>query len=512
MHSANKTIPALACLAFLALAPSTHAANQVSGQDIALNGTGDTPACAACHGAHGEGKTGGTFPRLAGQPVGYQVSQLQDFANGSRKNAVMAPMASNLSEAQMKAVARYYSKQSVASSYEGNASKATLAKGRELAMNGDWSQQIPACVACHGEGARGVAPHFPALAGQYANYIQTQLEAWQNDKRPPGPGHLMKSIADRLSSDQIHAVSLYLASLPATGDLPENAHPDAAPTSNDAVSGSFQPPLSKDIPDNEFGDSVRRGEKIFTQTHRYAENYIGGGLDCANCHLNKGRQTGAAPMWAAWVLYPRYRGKNDKINTMADRIRGCFTFSENAQDSEVGHPPASNSTVVADLESYFRWLATNAPTGKKMKGQGYPSLKDPAKAFDPERGSEVYAAHCAVCHGESGEGTKARNGGYIFPPLWGSDSFNWGAGMHRVSTAAAFIHANMPLGLGGSLGVQQAWDVASYIDSKPRPQDPRFNGDLKKAIQKYHANRGNDYYGKTVNGLTLGAPENYESD
>src|SRR5699024_5586364 len=166
--------------------------------------------------------------------------------------------------------------------------------------------------------------------------------------------------------------------------------------------------------------------------------------------------------------------------------------------SEEGHPPASNSQIVADLESYFRWVASNAPVGKKMHGQGYPALDKPAKPFDPERGAEVYAQHCAVCHGDSGLGTKAQDGGYLFPPLWGPDSFNWGAGMHRVSTAASFIHANMPLGIGGSLSVQQAWDVAAYIDSKPRPQDPRFNGDLDEAIQKYHDNRKNDYYGKTV--------------
>ena len=93
--------------------------------------------------------------------------------------------------------------------------------------------------------------------------------------------------------------------------------------------------------------------------------------------------------------------------------------------------------------------------------------------MEAPRGASVFAANCVICHGATGQGTKA-NGKYVFPPLWGEDSFNAGAGMTRVPTAAAFILANMPLGKGDSLTQQEAWDVAQYLNSHERPPDPRL--------------------------------------
>ena len=91
---------------------------------------------------------------------------------------------------------------------------------------------------------------------------------------------------------------------------------------------------------------------------------------------------------------------------------------------------------------------------------------------DAKRGAQVYAERCALCHGANGQGTWLGNV-YAFPPLWGRDSYNAGAGMHRVNTAAAFIKANMPLGQANSLSDQQAWDVAAFMNGQPRPSDPR---------------------------------------
>ncbi|GAB3628155.1 hypothetical protein GCM10027419_30060 [Pandoraea terrae] len=86
---------------------------------------------------------------------------------------------------------------------------------------------------------------------------------------------------------------------------------------------------------------------------------------------------------------------------------------------------------------------------------------------------QVYARRCALCHGADGQG-QASGGKTVFPPLWGPKSFIWGAGMHELQNAAGFMKENMPLGLGGSLTDQQAWDVALFMDSHERPQDPRF--------------------------------------
>jgi thiosulfate dehydrogenase len=504
----------LAMVPLLGAAASGYSATATTGGRLANQGAQGTPACATCHGQNGAGSAGiprmAGQPGLAGQPAGYLEKQLRDFAAGKRQNTVMQSIAKTLNAAQIKAVAHYYMKLKTPSQTHVKASQAILDKGRELAVNGLWSKNVPACETCHGPGARGVPPHFPALAGQQPDYLAAQLRAWQKGQRSNGPNGLMKNVAEALSAEDVKAVSAYLASLPTEAESSaqrrqkskERANDIAiAPAIADTKSGYFQPPLRKDLPKGKFGDSVRRGERLFTHTLDFASRYIGDGLTCANCHLNKGRQPNSAPLWAAWVLYPKYRGKNHRVNSMADRIRGCLTYSENAQDSPAGKAPAPGSPVITDLESYMFWLATGAPTGKKMKGQGYPKLKKPAKHYDPGRGAKVFAANCALCHGSDGQGTKVGKH-YVFPPLWGPHSFNWGAGMHRVNSAAAFIKANMPLGKPDSLSDQDAWDVAAFVDSHERPQDPRFKGSVAKTAKKYHQHMG--YYGKKVHGRVLG--------
>ena len=107
------------------------------------------------------------------------------------------------------------------------------------------------------------------------------------------------------------------------------------------------------------------------------------------------------------------------------------------------------------------------------------------------------------CHGDDGQGQKVA-GRYVFPPLWGGDSYNWGAGMHQLDNAAGFIKANMPFGRGGSLSDQQAWDVAMFMNAHERPQDPRFKGDLAATRRQFHDDP-NSLYGLEVDGRLLGA-------
>lgn len=230
---------------------------------------------------------------------------------------------------------------------------------------------------------------------------------------------------------------------------------------------AFAPPAESAIPNDEFGTVVRQGRDIFVNTGTLARQYVGNSLSCVNCHLDAGRLANSSPMWAAWVAYPKYRTKDHKVNTMADRIAGCFTFSMN------GTPPPPDSDVMRALQTYFFWLATGAPTGQPPPGGGYPHMAKPAQPPDATRGAQLYTARCALCHGDDGAGRPAPDGTVVFPPLWGQRSFNGGAGMHRVETAASFIKHNMPLGLPGTLSDQEAWDVAAFVNSHPRPPDPR---------------------------------------
>lgn len=270
----------------------------------------------------------------------------------------------------------------------------------------------------------------------------------------------------------------------------------------DTAVAHFAPPPDSAIPEGPFGDMIKLGQKIFNHTPQYAPKYVGNSLSCANCHLDAGRLADSAPLWAAYPAYPAYRSKNKKVNSYQERLQGCFMYSMN------GKAPPLDSDVLLALESYSYFLAKGAPVGdEKMAGRGFPKLAAPAESPDLTRGQKVYEASCALCHGSDGQG-RTVNGQVVFPPLWGKNSYNWGAGMHSVSTAASFIHANMPFGMPKTLTEQQAWDVAAYINSRPRPQDPRFTGTVEETRAKFHPNTKYDYYGQTIDGKQLGNPAN----
>ncbi|WP_081769032.1 c-type cytochrome [Herbaspirillum sp. RV1423] len=265
-----------------------------------------------------------------------------------------------------------------------------------------------------------------------------------------------------------------------------------------AASATFSPPAENTLPEGDYGKVISLGEKIFMETGKYAPQYVGNNLNCVNCHLDAGRKPDSSPLWAAFVHYPAFRSKTGKVDTLASRIQGCFQFSMN------GKVPPLDDEIMTALQTYAFWLAKGAPVGTPMPGSGYPKLKKPTLAPDYTRGEKVYVQNCALCHGADGRGARA-DGRQVFPPLWGEKSFNWGAGMHQIANAAGFIHANMPLGKGGSLSEQDAWDVAIYMNSHERPQDPRFTISVAATRKKYH-DTDDSMYGRTVNGHVLGTP------
>jgi thiosulfate dehydrogenase len=124
-------------------------------------------------------------------------------------------------------------------------------------------------------------------------------------------------------------------------------------------------------------------------------------------------------------------------------------------------------------------------------------------APDYGRGRAVYQRRCTLCHGTSGGGQQANEGRMVFPALWGDASFNWGAGMSSIDNAAAFIKASMPLSQANSLSDQEAWDVAAYMDSHERPQDPRYVESVEATRLKFH-DSAESMYGVKVDGHVLG--------
>ncbi|KAA0890613.1 c-type cytochrome [Pusillimonas sp. ANT_WB101] len=206
------------------------------GQTIATSGVKGVVACATCHGAKGEGMAAAGFPYLAGQGAAYLMLQLQGFANGTRHNPIMEPIAKALSPVQIAAVTAYFSQLPKILDAKALSAQAPTypdkdAMGAWVANRGDWDNNIPACAQCHGPGGIGIGQNFPALAGLPATYIREQLNAWQQEKRAPGPLSLMGDIASRMSEAQITAVADYFSGLP---EAVKSAAPASAPASQGA--------------------------------------------------------------------------------------------------------------------------------------------------------------------------------------------------------------------------------------------------------------------------------------
>lgn len=270
---------------------------------------------------------------------------------------------------------------------------------------------------------------------------------------------------------------------------------------------SFVPPAESTIPHNFFGKTIILGKYIFDHTAVVAPDYVGNHLTCGNCHLDSGRKAYSAPMWGAYPMYPAYQSKNKQVETLEMRIQNCFYYSMN------GKKPPLDSHLMVALSSYMYWLSTGAPTDVALAGRGYPKIGPPSQKPDPKTGAVLYKARCAQCHGENGEGLKVSTQHkpehkleagekYIFPPLWGNGSYNWGAGMHTLNLAAGFILGNMPYHQDFTLTDQEAWDLAAFINSQPRPQDPRFNGNIAETKAKFHQH--DCLYGDTIDGHLIG--------
>jgi thiosulfate dehydrogenase len=210
-------------------------------------------------------------------------------------------------------------------------------------------------------------------------------------------------------------------------------------------------------------DPVAYGKKLVTQT--FAEigpdtdkPFAGNRLACQSCHLDAGLKHSAVPLVGVDKSYPKFSVRSGRTITLVERIDECMTRSMN------GKPLPEDSREMAAFIAYIRSLdgppAVQAP----------PSPPPPAPA-DAARGAEAYARVCAVCHQPHGLGRRAGQG-YEFPPLWGPDSFNDGAGMDRFERAVGFIQRNMPRGVDPAnpqVTLQEAWDIAAFLQSRPRP-------------------------------------------
>jgi len=230
---------------------------------------------------------------------------------------------------------------------------------------------------------------------------------------------------------------------------------------------SFSPPSLDEIPGGPQGEAIRRGYEIVLNTQQHVKPYLGNALSCRNCHLDGGRNPQAGPFVGVYAVLPEYRSRGDRMTTIEIRINECFERSLN------GKALPYDSPEMGALVAYMAWMSTGVPAGAKLQDRGFPPVKI-SRPGDPGKGRALYEAKCALCHGADGQGTTTA------PPVWGPNSYNKGAGMARVGIAASFIKRNMPLGLGNSLTDEEAFDLATFINSQPRPEFPARANDWPK--------------------------------
>jgi thiosulfate dehydrogenase len=233
------------------------------------------------------------------------------------------------------------------------------------------------------------------------------------------------------------------------------APPDPAPQQMAADSPkSFVAPDPATIPAGSLGDSIRLGMNVFNDTPKYAEKYVGNKLSCTHCHIDGGTVSYGIPMVGLPGIFPMYRDREKTVITFEERIEQCFQRSEN------GHRVPNDSPEMTGLVAYTQWLSKDQITGHAFPGRGLVNI--PELTGDAAKGSQIYTDQCAVCHGADGAGKLP-----VAPALWGPNSYSDGAGMNQIPKMAAFVQHNMPQNMPDSLTPQEAYDVATFIHSKP---------------------------------------------
>ena len=200
-------------LVMATIIPQDSYADAKTGEALAKKGATGVAPCMQCHGPNGEGQAAAAYPRLAGQNQSYLEKQLLDFKKGRRQGPIMQAMVQPLSPQQMSDVAAYYASLAAWQGVKSASKPSPASRGFQLAQKGNWDKGIPACFACHGDKGTGIAPNFPTLAGQNAAYTTKQLNSWKVGTRTNDPQGLMKTVAEKMTPEEIAAVSAYFENL-----------------------------------------------------------------------------------------------------------------------------------------------------------------------------------------------------------------------------------------------------------------------------------------------------------
>ncbi|WP_313571512.1 c-type cytochrome [Comamonas terrigena] len=337
------------------------------------------------------------------------------------------------------------------------------------------------CADCHRSDGAGVDGIFPPLAGNRSlqsdnasTLIHIMLTGWTTPVTQAHSRPLTMPAFAQLGNQEIADILNFTRRNWGRKDAPEVQARDVQSLRKtlDAKgenSRPFETPRLASMLDEKNADQLVYGARLNIETRDLLPKNVGNALNCASCHLNAGTVADGSPYIGISAFFPSYAPRAGRVITLEDRINGCFLRSMN------GKPLPLDSDEMKAMVALFDWMRNETKPEDKVEGRGVGKISQQIIP-NAENGKQIYTQQCALCHGADGEGIKNAKGQWVYPPLWGDESFNIGAGLARTYTAAAFVkrnmpiafHGNFPLGQGG-LSDQDAVDVAEYFSHQPRP-------------------------------------------
>jgi thiosulfate dehydrogenase len=344
------------------------------------------------------------------------------------------------------------------------------------------------CADCHRSDGGGVKDVFPSLQGNRSlladnpsTLVHIMLTGWTTPVTQSHSRALTMPAFAQLSDQEIADILNFArrnwgsktateikAKDIASQRKPLNAQPDH--------SRPFETLRLANMLNEKNAEQLIYGARLNIETRDLLPKNVGNALNCASCHLNAGTVADGSPYIGISAFFPGYAPRAGRTITLEDRINGCFLRSMN------GKPLPLDSDELKAMVALFDWMRNETKPEDKVEGRGVGKVSTDIIP-NAENGKKIYSAQCALCHGSDGEGIKNAKGQWVYPPLWGDESFNIGAGMARTYTAAAFVKRNMPIAMHnkfplgqGGMTDQEAVDVAEYFSHQPRPD---FAGKVK---------------------------------
>lgn len=234
----------------------------------------------------------------------------------------------------------------------------------------------------------------------------------------------------------------------------------------------WQAPELEAIKGSALESQILYGKDLIQNTAKYlgpkgSVAQISNGMNCQNCHLEAGTKIFGNNYGSVASTFPKFRARSGTQENIYKRVNDCFERSLN------GTALDTLSSEMQAIKAYMLFLGKFVEKGTVVKGSGLKDMPHLDRATDTKKGKSIFAAKCVSCHLENGKGVLAADGlSYTYPPLWGEHSYNDAAGLYRLSNMAKYIKYNMPLGAtheAPQLSDDEAWDLAAFINSQPRP-------------------------------------------